>query len=276
MSSPSLPPSRPAPARPPASSKLRFGSVETTSGHALVVYGPGGIGKTTLAATAPGPVGFFDLENSLPKLKPQLDNAPVEIDIRPVVGIATWQDLRDALNSDGWNDIRTIVIDSGTRAEEMAIDWTLKNTPIGQKQYAKSVEDYGYGKGYTHVYDTFLPLLSDLERHTRAGRNVIIVCHDCTANVPNPNGEDWIRYEPRLQSPTSGKASIRLRIREWADHVLFVGYDVAVKDGKGKGGGTRTIYPRELPHCMAKSRTVSDAREAVLWDQGIWEEIGMR
>lgn len=275
MSSPSLPPSRPAPPKQPAS-KLRFGSVDLTSGHAVVAYGPGGIGKTTLAATAPGPVGFFDLENSLPKLKPQLDNAPVEIDIRPVVGIATWQDLRDALNSDGWDQIRTIVIDSGTRAEELAIDWTLKNTPIGQKQYAKSVEDYGYGKGYTHVYDTFLPLLSDLERHTRAGRNVIIVCHDCTANVPNPNGEDWIRYEPRLQSPTSGKASIRLRIREWADHVLFVGYDVAVKDGKGKGGGTRTIYPRELPHCMAKSRTVSDAREAVLWDTGIWEEIGMK
>ena len=45
-------------------------------------------------------------------------------------------------------------------------------------------------------------------------------------------------------------------MREWADHVLFIGYDVAVnKDGKGQGVGTRTLYPSELPHCMAKSRT---------------------
>jgi hypothetical protein len=47
-----------------------------------------------------------------------------------------------------------------------------------------------------------------------------------------------------------------LRVREWADHVLFLGYDVDVgKDGKGRGAGTRTIYTAELPHCMAKSRT---------------------
>ena len=95
--------------------------------------------------------------------------------------------------------------------------------------------------------------------NTRAGRHVAILCHDCTSTVPNPAGEDWLRYEPRMQSPNSGKASIRLRVREWADHVLFLGYDVDVgKDGKGRGAGTRTIYPMELPHCMAKSRTVQE------------------
>ena len=105
------------------------------------------------------------------------------------------------------------------------------------------------------MFDTFLPLLADLDRHARAGRNVVLVCHDCTSTVPNPAGEDWLRYEPRLQSPNSGKASIRLRVREWADHVLFVGYDVSVgKDGKGRGAGTRTLYSAEVPHCMAKSR----------------------
>jgi hypothetical protein len=109
------------------------------------------------------------------------------------------------------------------------------------------------------VFDTFLPLLADLDTHVRAGRNVMLICHDCTCNVPNPAGEDWLRYEPRLQSPTSGKASIRLRVREWADHVLFMGYDVAVnKDGKGQGSGTKTLYTSELPHFMAKSRTTQE------------------
>jgi hypothetical protein len=98
-----------------------------------------------------------------------------------------------------------------------------------------------------------------------------MICHDCATTCPNPQGEDWLRYEPRLQSPNSGKASIRLRCREWADHVLFMGYDVSVKDGKGQGSGTRTIYPVELPHCMAKSRTTTtpifvDQPKGEIWD----------
>ena len=159
------------------------------------------------------------------------------------------------LAADGWGEIKSIVIDTGTRAEEMAVVQTLATLTADGKKVG-NVEGYGYGKGYGYVFDTFLPLLADLDRHSRAGRNVAILCHDCTSTVPNPAGEDWLRYEPRLQSPNSGKASIRLRVREWADHVLFLGYDVDVgKDGKGRGAGTRTIYPAELPHCMAKSRT---------------------
>jgi hypothetical protein len=91
--------------------------------------------------------------------------------------------------------------------------------------------------------------------------------------VPNPLGEDWIRYEPRLQSPSSGKSSIRLRTREWADHVLFFGYDIDVKDGKGRGSGTRTVYPCELPHCMAKSRTLADPMPLGKFDTTLWERL---
>jgi hypothetical protein len=166
--------------------------------------------------------------------------------------------MRAALQSDGWDDVRTVVIDSITKAEELAVAHTLEHTLQDGKK-SSSVEGYGYGKGYGYVFDTFLPLLGDLDRHARAGRKVVLIALDFKCNVPNPAGEDWLRYEPRLQSPTSGKASIRLRVREWADHVLFYGYDVAVdKDGKGKGCGSRTIYPGELPHCMAKSRTCAD------------------
>jgi len=118
-----------------------------------------------------------------------------------------------------------------------------------------------------------LGLLGDLDNHVRAGRNIVLICHDCTATVPNPAGEDWLRYEPRLQSPASGKASIRLRVREWADHVLFLGYDINVSpDGKGRGHGTRTLYRSENPAWMAKSRTGSDPIP-VNADTNIWGEI---
>jgi hypothetical protein len=220
-------------------------------------------------------VAFFDLDDSLPRLKSQLASSglPEPLDIRPVSGIRSWQDMRDALHAEGWDDIKTIVIDSATRAEELAVEHTLATVPHEKGQRVQRIEDYGFGKGYSHVYDTFLTLLGDLDQHTRCGRHVILICHDCTASVPNPDGEDWIRYEPRLQSPASGKSSVRLRVREWADHVLFAGYDISVKEGKGSGSGSRTIYPMELPHCMAKSRTLNQTLVLSKFDLSLWNHL---
>jgi len=248
----------PAPPVAVARKSVQFGEVASSSGHRVLLYGPGGIGKTTLASQLPGPVAFIDLDESLPRLRLQLEESGRMANIMPVTGIHNWQTLRDVIQADGWEKVQSIVIDTGTRAEELAVAHTLE-TVLADGKRINSVEGYGYGRGFGFVFDTFLPLLADLDRHARAGRNVVFVCHDCTSTVPNPAGEDWLRYEPRLQSPNSGKASIRLRVREWADHVLFVGYDVSVgKDGKGRGAGTRTLYSAEVPHCMAKSRTTQE------------------
>jgi len=228
-----------------------------------VLYGPGGVGKSTLASQAPQPVAFFDLDDSLPRLRP-------DGDLRVVSGIDTWNNLRAAVQADGWDGVKTLVIDSLTKAEELCVAHTLATVPHEKGHRVQRLEDYGFGKGLQHVFDTFLPLLADLDRHCRAQRHVILICHDCTDQVPNPAGEDWLRYEPRLQSPKSGRASIRLRVREWADHVLFLGYDVDVKDGKGRGAGTRTVYPAELPHCMAKSRT---CQQPMILNPNLWQTI---
>lgn len=244
------PPKPLAPTAPRAS--VTIGAVPPPGGDRVVIYGPGGIGKTTLAANYPGRTVFIDLDESLPKLT----NLPK---VQVVGGVLTFDALRNALQAPGWEGVDCIVIDTATKAEELAVAWTLANTLMEGGKTSPSVEGYGYGKGYGYVFDTFLPLLADLDRHVRAGRTVVMLCHDCMANYPNPQGEDWQRYEPRLQSPNSGKASIRLRVREWADHVLFIGYDVSVTEkGKGKGSGSRTIWPTELPHCMAKSRAMRD------------------
>jgi len=243
---------------------VKFGEIATNVGHRVVLYGTGGIGKTTLACSAPGPVVFFDLDESLPKLKKKFSTTPW------IVPVDSWSALGVELNASGWDRVKTIVIDSFTKAEEMAVAHTLATVKTDRSTTAKSVEDYGFGKGFGHVFETFLPILAVLDAHVRAGRNVILICHECVAEVPNPTGTNWFRYEPRLQSPGSGKNSIRLRTKEWADHVLFLGYDVAVDiDGKGRGCGSRTIWPAELPHCMAKSRSIQHpiTDMAAAWQQ---------
>jgi hypothetical protein len=253
---------------------VQFGEINDNVGHRVVLYGPGGIGKTTMASQAPGAVAFIDLDDSLSRLRNAMGDALTNV--RLVAGVETWQDLRDMLQAEGWDDIGTIVIDSLTKAEELAVAHTLANVPHDKGHRIQRIEDYGFGKGYQHVFDMFLPLLSDLDKHCRAGRHVVLICHDCTSTVPNPAGEDWLRYEPRLQSPNSGKASVRLRVREWADHVLFLGYDVDVgENGKGRGAGTRTLYPAELPHCMAKSRTCAEAMSVEGGQVGkeVWAQV---
>lgn len=264
---PPRPPQRPpqkAPSKPQAQPKrtLSFAALDTNRGEGVGIYGVGGAGKTTLVDGAPGPIASFDLDNSLAVLR--LPNT------RRVDGIGEWSDLLDVINGDGWNDVKTLVIDSITVAEEMATRWVIKNVPHSKGLAIKNIEDYGWGIGYRHIYDAFVALLAALDRHKAAGRNVVLVCHQCVVNVPNPSGEDWLRYEPRLQGT---KYSIRLRVHEWVDHMLFLGYDIDVKDGKGKGSGTRTLWPVEMPHCMAKSRTLADPIPIYPGSNDVWDAL---
>ena len=262
------------PATAIANGAVRFGSIAPSDGHRIQIYGPGGIGKTTLAASAPAPVAMIDLDQSLSRLRAKLDKMALTKTLQVVEGVQTWANLRAMLAAPGWDKIKTIVIDSITVAEELAVAYTLATVMKERGDKARNIEDYGYGKGYQHIYETFLPLLADLDTHTRAGRHVILVAHECNSNVPNPMGADWIRYEPRLQTSASGKASIRLRLKEWVDHVLYVGYDVDVsKDKKAKGSGTATLYPSELPYFMAKSRTMIESVPLEACYTNLWTKL---
>lgn len=249
----------PTPPAQGAKPKVAFAPLAKPAGHRIAIYGSGGIGKTTLCAAMPGRVAFIDLDGSLPVLAGRLAEQGLAENIVPVAGVNDWASLLAVLDAEGWDEIKTIVIDTATRAETLAVVHTLKTKPTDKGQFVNSIEGYGFGKGYVLVAETFQQLLARLDRHARAGRNVVLVCHECTATVPNPEGDDWLRYEPRLQNPPSGKASIRLTVKEWCDHLLFVGYDVDVKNGVAKGCGTKTLYTAERPHCMAKSRTTTDA-----------------
>jgi len=271
-----LPPSRnktpPPPVNQQSANKVTFGEIsKDKTGQRVVLYGTGGIGKSTLACLAPGRVAFIDADESLKILRKQLELN--SIPLPKIVTVNSFKELRDALKSSGWDSINTIVIDTVTKIEEWAVAYTCATVKGEKGMTINKIEDYGFGKGYQYVFEIFLTLLSDLDRHIRAGRNVILIAHECTSNVPNPRGGDWLRYEPRLQNPSSGKASIRMRLKEWADHVLFLGYDVAVdKDGKAEGCATRTLYSTELPFCMAKSRTTGDQFDITL-GASPWEAI---
>jgi hypothetical protein len=234
--------------------------------HKTIIYGRGGVGKSSLAAAIQQlgvRVLFIDIND---------DSDFLDVDrIKP----ESWDEMRSVLHDSALcSQYGAIVVADLTKAEEFAAKWVIANVPHEKEGVAiSSIESYGWGKGMTHTYEAFLQLLGDLDAQKRAGRHVICLAHDCTVSPENPEGENYSQFQPRLQSPSSGKNSIRHRVLEWCEHMLFVNFDVFVnKDGKGVGGGSRTIYPCMMPGYWAKSRELSapiryDKGSADLWKQ---------
>ena len=268
-------PKGPAPKGPTPAGATAAPAVQTITrgvrkaAQKIVIYGPGGVGKTELCSLL-SEVGitpvFLDLEEGSNFLDvPRVNPNP-----------QSFEEIRQAvLMLSKTEKCNAIVVDSFTKGEELGLRHTLATVPHEKGHTVSSIEGYGFGKGYVHNYETFLLLLQSLDTAARAGKHIIGICHDCTANVPNPAGEDWIRYEPRLQSPPSGKGSIRHRVKEWCDHLLYIGFDTKVsKDGKAKPDSTsRTIYPTERPTHWAKSRSLSDQIVYKRGDAELWKKL---
>lgn len=234
----------------------------TRSAHKVLLYGTGGCGKTSLASLAPG-VLFIDLEGGTQ-----------DMNVLRLCGVASWSDLRAATQHVARepDDVATLVIDSASKAEEMAVAHVLENVQKERGGKAERIEDYGWGKGYVYVFEEWRRWLADLEQAWQAGINIVLIAHEQIATAPNPNGEDFKRYQPRLQS--SERANIAAVTKEWADHVAFISYDVMAKEKKGIGSGSRTIYMTETPAYMAKTRSQQDT--PIVFSKGtreLWDRL---
>lgn len=234
-----------APVRKPQKFSISTGRKKV--GQRVLIYGGGGVGKSTLAGLAPSPV-IIDVEGS--------NN---NYNVKRVDGITTYQDALDALREPSlWKDAETVVIDTMTKMQSLMKEhlFATKTGATGQK--LTSMEDFEYGKGWSHLYDAGLMLLAEADRHVANGRNVIINAHEIIIEVPNPEGGNYIAYRPDIVS-TGKTAMLREYVKGWADHVLFMNYEVLVhkdenKDLKAKGRGTRCIYTQERPAYWAKVR----------------------
>lgn len=234
-------------------------------GQKVCIYGPGGVGKTSLAAIVSS-VG----------LKPLFIDAEDSTKFLDVARVApqTWDEVRQILHSpDLLAPYNVIVVESLTKLEDLANAWVCANIKHEKDKPIRGIEDFGYGKGYMHIYEAFLTLLGDLDAVARTGKHIITTAHVNTESVPNPEGENWLQYQPRLQSPPK-QGKVRERTKEWVDHLLFVDFDKAVsKDGRAIGHGSRTIYCAERPTYWAKSRSLADPVPYAKDDATIWQQL---
>lgn len=202
-----------------------------------LIYGPEGIGKSTLAAMWPNPI-FVDLEGGTNQL--------------PVVRLETpssWSMLRAELTAIKNREVpcSTVVIDTMDAAERMCAEYIMA------RDGKKSIEEWGYGKGYTILQEEFGRLLDYLTDTAASGINVVVLGHSTMRKFERPDESGaYDRFELKLTKQVSPM------VKEWADMVLFCDYKTYVetnKAGKAKAtGGARVIRTTHAPTWDAKNR----------------------
>lgn len=228
-----------------------------------MIYAKSGNGKTTLAAQVPGAV-FFGFDDGGRKIRNPITGEPVNA----IDGLTCIDDVRDALRQKNlFADDATLVFDTVTKLEEVAEPYIFANYPGSNGKKVTAMRGYGWD-GPAHLLDVFRLLLTDLDPHVRAGRNVILLAQEAQITVANAEALDYLQDGPKLQH--NKQYSNRAEVCEWADHVLRIGYlDFSVeKDNeKSKVGkvqqadATRAIFTGGAPHFIAKSRPVHRERE---------------
>lgn len=207
-----------------------------------VVYGPEGIGKSTFAARFPDPV-FIDTEGSTK-----------DMDVARLPEPSSWtmilNQVSDVIKAP--NVCKTLIVDTADWAE------TLCTTSVCTKNQKSSIEDFGYGKGYTYIQEEFGKLLNLLTDVTKVGINVVLTAHAKMRKFEQPDEMGaYDRWEMKL---SKGVAPM---VKEWADMVLFCNYKTMVVNVDGQGaqkgknkaqGGRRVMYTTHHSCWDAKNR----------------------
>lgn len=203
-----------------------------------VIYGPEGVGKSTLASQTPNPV-FLDTEGGTHHL-----------DVVRLDSAATWEDIKAAIDQLAKADhpFKTLIIDTA--------DWLEKRLAehLCRKANKDSIEDFGYGKGWVQLAEEFARFLATLDTILERGMHVVFLAHSMVRKFESPDqAGSYDRYELKLSK------QVAPLLKEWADVVLFANYvtRIAEKDNgksRGVGGKERVLFASHTAAFDAKNR----------------------
>jgi hypothetical protein len=216
----------------------------------ILIYGPSGIGKTTIAAGAPNPI-FAQLEDGLGSLD------------SPTFGLLkTFSEMEEVIsalvNED--HEYKTLVVDSLDWLERIVWAETCRRNGWA------TIESPDYGRGYGAALDVWKYLLdgfSALRDERKMG--LVLLAHASIRKFESPETAPYDRYTPKLHESAKGIGANPL-LQEHVDCILFNSWMISVVKDRGKGdkpgeghargvsGGQRMIYTQERPAFVAKNR----------------------
>ncbi len=178
----------------------------------IVLFGPNGDGKSTLAAQSPGAL-FLDTEDGSTHL-------PVNR-----IAVADYNSLCNTLKLITETDYpcRTAVLDTIDRAELFMRQEVCKDLHIS------GLEAKPYGKAFQFLFEKFDEFLTkQLDPLIAAGIHVLVVGHSNVRRVQFPGLDAFDRWELKLHQSCAN------RLKEWSDAVLFLNWELHVVENEGK------------------------------------------
>ncbi len=219
----------------------------------IFLFGDGGLGKTTLAATSSRPI-FVDINQG----SNGFDVARYAFDDAGRTRPQTFEELLGAVRDiaqNGKADFDTVVIDVLSDVEQLVFAEVVR-----KDGKAKNITDgnLGFNKGYQAAVDEWRRLVMELEACRAAGLHVILVDHFDVKKEKNPDGADYGRAMPKID-PLAAKF-----LHTWSDFTFFLEVDKVLvpdnpDDRKAKkqfaqSDGTRILHARPAAEYLAKSR----------------------
>ncbi len=202
---------------------MQYITGKTRRAHKGALYGPEGVGKTTLMAALEAPL-FIDMDKGAdgfehPRRQPN-----------------TWAEMIADLT---WvyqnsNDFKNIIVDTVSVAETLAVEHICATHKMS------SIEDFGYGKGWVMLGEQWAELMRIAQSFIGRDINFWMVGHADVTKFKDPAGTDYDRWSMRLH-----QKHVYPLVKRWADMLFFIDHDKTVQsvdEGFGRKRYVATSY----------------------------------
>lgn len=128
----------------------------------LILYGPPGIGKTTLALSAPDPI-LIDFDRGVSRVK--------AYHRKPTIVCNTYEEVLEDIRSPKVRDCQTLIIDTGGSFVTYLQDWAMRTNPTVNRQKNGALSLKGFG-AVKQEFQRFTNMVRDT-----MNKNIIYVFH---------------------------------------------------------------------------------------------------